>query len=134
MTSIDKRTNQIYTTRGDDLDLDFQISTDKGAYTFAIGDVLRIGIYNARAFDKDALLIKDFKIVEESDTYHIHISSEDMKIGKLINRPKDYWYEIILNNDLTVIGYSKDNPAILTLLPEGSDMVAVIEPGGEENE
>lgn len=127
MTSVDTKTNNIYTTRGDDLNLDFKISTDLGEYEFEPGDVVRIGIYGERKMNKDAVLIKDFEIEEPTPVCNIFISGEDMKLGNLINRPKKYWYEIILNGDLTVVGYSKDKPAILTLLPEGSDIVANID-------
>lgn len=129
MTSVDSKTNQIYTTRGDDLSLDFKISTELGEYTFEPGDVVRIGIYRERKMNQDAVLIKEFKIEESTPICHILISGEDMKLGNLINMPKNYWYEIILNDDLTVVGYSKKSPAILTLLPEGSDVIASVDVG-----
>ena len=72
---------------------------------------------------------KDFKINEALIEVLIELTADEMKIGELIDKPRDYWYEIELNPDTpktqTIIGYEKkegiDYPAIMTLLPEGGD-------------
>ena len=53
------------------------------------------------------------------------MTGEDTKIGQVINKPIDYWYEIELNpeiNPQTVIGYDNDGAKIFKLFPEGADI------------
>ena len=72
------------------------------------------------------VLQKDIMVDNPIEKVDITIPSEEMKIGKIINKPVDYWYEVELNPDTsktqTIIGYSIETGAkILTLLPEGAD-------------
>ena len=101
---------------------------DKTAYTFQLEDVIRIKIFERKNVD-NVFLEKDFKINEPTEEVTIELTAEEMKIGELIDKARDYWYEIELNPDTpktqTIIGYEKkegiDYPAIMTLLPEGGD-------------
>lgn len=98
---------------------------DGTAYTFQIEDVLRIKVFERKNVD-NVFLEKDFKINESTEEITLELTADEMKIGDLIDKAKDYWYEIELNPDTiktqTIIGYKKEEgPAILTLLPEGGD-------------
>lgn len=98
---------------------------DGTAYTFQIEDVIRIKIFERKNVD-NVFLEKDFKINEPTEEVTIELTADEMKIGELIDKAKDYWYEIELNPNTaktqTIIGYEKEEgPAILTLLPEGGD-------------
>ena len=39
-----------------------------------------------------------------------------------MNIPTEYWYEIELNNENTVIGYDNNGPKLFVLYPEGEDI------------
>lgn len=98
---------------------------DKSAYIFQLDDIVRIKIFERKNVD-NVFLEKDFKISEPSEEITLELTADEMKIGELIDKDKDYWYEIELNPDTpktqTIIGYDKETgPAILTLLPEGGD-------------
>jgi hypothetical protein len=48
-----------------------------------------------------------------------------MKIGDVISKHKDYWYEVVLNDDTlpqTIIGYDEDGAKLFRLFPEGDDI------------
>lgn len=51
---------------------------------------------------------KIFIPVVGSTSVEIDISGEDMKIGEMLNKQVEYWYEIELNNDETIIGYDDE--------------------------
>ena len=62
------------------------------------------------------------RVLQPTDLVTISLSSTDTRIGEIINKPVDYWYEIELNPDTTpqtIIGYDADGPKILKLFPEG---------------
>ncbi len=70
------------------------------------------------------VLRKDVEITEETYVATVSLESTDTKVGELIHKPKDFWYEVELNPDTmpqTLIGYDKDGPKIFRLYPEGAD-------------
>ena len=113
--------------RGDYLPLTVTTKNADGSdYIFQLDDVLRFKVFERKNVD-NVFLEKDFKVSEASTEVLIELTSDEMKIGELIDKPKEYWYEIELNPDKpkaqTIVGYEEETgPAILRLLPEGGDI------------
>ena len=122
MWKIEK--GNIYVTRGDMLPLAVDAAnTDKSLYSFKAGDVLRFKVMEKENMS-NVLFEKDFQIENDTTVVNIDLLSEDTRIGELINKPHECWYEIELNpdtsNTITIVGYSKEKGAALfVLLPEG---------------
>jgi hypothetical protein len=114
----------IYATRGDIVFFTVSAAEDGKPYKFQAGDVLRIKIYGKK--DAEAVVLqKDFPVYDVTETVEIFLTEADTKIGEVISKPKDYWYEVELNpgdNPQTIIGYSEDGPAVFKLFPEGDDI------------
>ena len=67
---------------------------------------------------------KDFPITEDTKEAYIYLDEEDTKIGEVIAKPRDYWYEVELNPEIqpqTIIGYDEDGAKVFRLYPEGGD-------------
>lgn len=115
----------IYATRGDIVFFSVSAESNGLSYRFQPGDVVRIKIYGK----KDATLValeKDFPVTESTNAVEIFLGKEDTKIGEVISKPKDYWYEIELNpnsHPQTIIGYDEDGAKVFKLFPEGKDLV-----------
>lgn len=116
--------NSIYLTRGD-VAL-FAVKVQKAgsgdAYVFKPGDVVRFKVFEKKACDC-VVLQKDFNISKETERVEISLSKEDTKIGEIIHKPADYWYEVELNPETkpqTVIGYDEKGAKIFRLFPEGN--------------
>ena len=92
-------------------------------YIFQTGDEIKFGIYKANRYSKDALLLKQTTVEEETEFVEFTLTNEEMKIGDLINRPKKYWYEVTMNGGQTLIGYDENGPKVLLLYPEGSEVI-----------
>ena len=124
MLIVDTKTKQINLTRGDVATLEIKAKNDDGTdYTFLPDDVVRLKVFKAR--DCNCVeLEKDTVVTTTTTSVNIELTSEETKIGNLINRPTKYWYEIELNPDTqsqTIIGYDLDGEKIFMLYPEGSD-------------
>ena len=116
--------NHIKINRGNALPLKLVIPISHTEnYVFQVGDEVMFGIYKSRGMSDSALLLKTYTIEEETEEFEFTISAEEMKIGELINKPTDYWYEIELNGEQTVLGYDEDGAKIITLYPEGSEVI-----------
>lgn len=115
----------IYMTRGDGITITLAIATEEGNYTFRASDVVRLNVFEKKACNC-VVFSKDFYPAEGADSVDIELDREDAKIGELINKPKDYWYEVELNplsdKPQTIVGYDEDGPKVFRLFPEGGDL------------
>lgn len=122
MQKIDGTTIKV--NRGDVLNLTLTLENGDGTqYTFQNGDTIVFSIYEKNCIDKKSVFLKEINITEDSQSVDIALTNQDTKIGNLINRPIEYWYEIELNNQFTVIGYDDDGAKIFKLYPEGSKLL-----------
>lgn len=114
----------IYITRGDVAFFTVKSKTETGeAYKFQAGDVIRFKVFEKKACE-NVVLSKDFGIEAETEEATIYLEEKDTKIGELISKPVDYWYEVELNpytNPQTIVGYDEDGAKVFKLLPEGNE-------------
>lgn len=114
--------NSIYLTRGDIASIQITALNSSGEeYLFKNGDIVCFSIFEKGRYD-NLVLRRDVEVTTETKFVSINLSGNDTKIGELINKPKQYWYEVELNPDTapqTIIGYDNNGPKILTLFPEG---------------
>lgn len=111
-------------TRGDAVDFIVTAKENEENYVFKIGDVVRFKVFEKKGCDC-VVLQKDFGVESDTEEVTIVLDEADTKIGQLINKPKDYWYEVELNPDTlptTIIGYDEDGAKIFKLYPEGRDL------------
>ena len=102
-------------------------------YLFQKGDVVRIKVTEKKACE-NVMFQKDFAVEEETEQVELLLTEDETKIGEVISKPTDYWYEIELNpltNPQTIIGYDEDGAKIFKLYPEGKD-VEPVEPTPED--
>ena len=92
-------------------------------YALQPGDVLRLKVFRKKACE-DVVLQKDFAIGEATETVTLELTEKDTRIGGVISKPVDYWYEIELNPDTnpqTIVCYDAAGPKIFRIYPEGDD-------------
>ena len=113
----------IYVTRGDIMTIGVSAGDSGKLYVFQPGDVLRFKVFE-KGKAANVALQKDFYVNEETETVEIFFTNEETKIGDVISKPTDYWYEVELNpdgNTQTIIGYDEDGAKIFKLFPEGGE-------------
>lgn len=91
-------------------------------YQFQVGDKITFNIYNKNGYNKDILMTKEVYATEISDSIDIPLTEENTIFVNDINRPTIFWYDITLNNDMTVVCYNKDGAKEFILYPaKGGD-------------
>lgn len=119
----------LYVTRGDVAA--FYVSAVEGgeSYTFKAGDVLRMKVFEKKSCE-NVVMQKDFPVETDAENVEIYLTENDTRIGSIISKPKDYWYEVELNplnNPQTIIGYDEDGAKVFKLFPEGKDAEVIEE-------
>lgn len=114
----------IYVTRGDMVFLRITADKDGEPYTFQPGELVRFKVF-AKKDCEDVVLEKDFPVTAVTQGVDIILTGDDTKIGDVISKPRDLWYEVELNpldNPMTIIGYDEDGAKVFKLFPEGADI------------
>lgn len=114
----------VYVTRGDVCIISVKATKDGEPYTFEAGDTVRINVFAKKGCGSVALS-KDVPVLAPTDTVDVYLGENDTRIGDVISKPVDYWYEIQLNPDTapqTIIGYDDIGPKVFRLYPEGKDL------------
>lgn len=124
MFKIDSVSKQISLTRGDVATIEVTAKNGNGTdYVFNVGDIVRFKVFKRK--DCNCVeLQKDIEVESAGTMVEVNLTSEDTKIGELINKPAKYWYEIELNPETkpqTIVGYDEDGEKVFMLYPEGSD-------------
>lgn len=113
----------IYVTRGDMAFLKVTCEKDGKPYTFQVGEIIRFNVCEKKNCD-NVVLQKDFPVTAVTQGVDIILDGNDTKIGGVINKPTDYWYEVVLNpfdNPQTIIGYDGEGTRVFRLFPEAND-------------
>lgn len=116
-------------TRGDTAVFSVVADNTEEAKKFQPDDVVRFTVY-AKKNCEDVVLQKDVEVLEETDRVDFILTENDTKIGNVISKPVEYWYEVELNpftNPQTIIGYDDDGAKVFKLFPEGADVIDVEE-------
>lgn len=114
----------IHITRGDEVNFSFTATNDEEVHLFRVGDVIRFKVVEKKACE-NVMLQKDFAVEADTEFVSITLDENDTKIGEIISRPTDYWYEVELNpftEPQTILGYDEYGAKIFRLYPEGADI------------
>lgn len=127
MLAVDQEDNTtLHLTRGDKVDnLSFYYPISEGDeiknYTFKVGDKITFIVKEKKGYTKEEIFRKDFIIDEETEYPQISLSSEETKWGDIKNKKTTYWYDIVLNDEKTILGYDDEGAKKIYLYPEGGE-------------
>ena len=122
MFKIDADGTTLKVSRGASGSLTFGATDPNGdPYIFSAGDILRLNV-TKEGKENMVVMSVDATVEEDSEEVTLSITSFDSKIGTVINKPTDYWYDIELNPDSAIaqmlLGYDDEGPKIFKLYPE----------------
>jgi hypothetical protein len=134
MIRIGEDQETIYITRGDQPTKEFNrlafyypiynFATEKEEnYVFQLDDKITFAVVNKKGYTKEEIFKKDYTLrdlgyVEPTETVEIPITSEDTKEFPLLNKKATYWFDIILNDTTTILGYDDEGAKKIIVFPE----------------
>ena len=130
----DKRT--IYLTRGDETSKFFRlafyfpiwnyVTQKEEKYTFQLTDKITFIVKEKKGYTKTEVLriektLAEMGEVEPTQYPEIQLSEEDTKVFDLLDKKKTYWYDIVLNDTTTILGYDVEGASKLIVFPEAEE-------------
>lgn len=64
------------------------------------------------------LLRKKIYVAEDTDEVEFTLTEEDTKIGEMIDKKEKYWYNVVINDDVTVLGSDDTGEKVIIIYPE----------------
>lgn len=112
MKIIDEKYTIIH-NRGDKGAL--RLVNDKGG--FKAGDKIKFSIIENKDY-QDIPFQKTFEVTEDSEEFYLTFTNEEMRFSEPISKKKKYYYEIDMNDDITLKGSDELGDKKFILYPE----------------
>lgn len=90
-------------------------------------DKISFVVYEKKGYTKEEILRKEYTLkqigYEQPTKYpELKLTSEDTKKFPLKNKATTYWYDIVLNNEKTIIGYDEEGAKKIIVYPEAEEV------------
>lgn len=131
---IAREENTIYLTRGDETSennkLTFSIQKNDGQlYKFKPSDEITFVVVKKKGYTMNEIIKKDFLLSdigykEETEILEIPLTSIDTEKFPIKNKPVTYWYEIIINKSVTLLGFDTDGAKKIIVYPSVKGVVS----------
>lgn len=136
MIKVDENGTTLHLTRGDATHEDFNRlafyfpiwdyeNEEETRYEFKPTDKITFIVYERNGYTRREVLKKEYLISDLGYTItttkpELILTKEDTRTFELLNKPKTYWYEILLNDDTTIFGSTDDGAKKIIVYPGGT--------------
>ena len=136
MIAIGEDNRTIYLTRGDKTGEFFRLAfyfpiwnfktQQEEKYTFKLTDKIAFVVKEKKGYTKTEVLRIEKTLAEMGEVGptqypEIQLTEEDTKAFDLLNKKKTYWYDIVLNDTTTILGYDEEGASKLIVYPEANE-------------
>lgn len=90
-------------------------------YEFQIGDKLTFNIYNKKGYDEKTLMTKEVSVEQKGNSIDIPLTAKNTTFSNPINKATTFWYDITLNDSMTVIGFDENEAKEFIMYPAKGD-------------
>ena len=127
----------IHLTRGDSTKKDynnlafeypiFNLATqEEEKYMFQLDDKITFVAMEKKGYTKEEIFKKEYTLrdlgyVQPTETMELPLTEEETKKFPLYDKPKTYWYGIILNDKTTMLGYDDEGAKKIIVYPESEE-------------
>lgn len=137
MIAIGDDKETIYLTRGDTPQKSFNkiafkfpiynVATHETEdYEFQLNDKISFVAFEKKGYTKEEIFRKDYTIkdigyTEPTICPEIILTEEEAKMFPLSNKKKTFWYDLVLNDTTTMLGYDEDGAKKIIVYPEADE-------------
>ena len=137
MIFVESDNTTIHITRGDatqkkfnNLAFQFPIlnveTEEEELYEFQPSDKITFVIMEKKGYTKEEILRKEYTLrdlgyLEPTTTPEIILTAEDTKSVPMANKKQTYWYDIVLNDEITILGLDDEGAKKIIIYPESEE-------------
>lgn len=110
----------LHLTRGDRCTFKVYATEEKSGLRcyFPAGCDVTFAIVPKLGYTDGPLLRKTVHVLEDTQEVEFTLTEEDTKIGDMIDRKVKYWYNVVVNDDITIIGSDENGEKTIIIYPE----------------
>lgn len=91
-------------------------------YKFQLDDKITFVVFEKQGYTRKEIIKKEYTLADigylaPTEYPEIILTDEDTKKFDLANKRKVYWYDIVLNDDTTILGYDDESGKKLIVFP-----------------
>lgn len=91
-------------------------------YKFQPEDEITFVIFEKSGYTRKEILKKKYKLkdigyLNETEYPELILTEENTKVFELLNKKKTYWYDLVLNDTTTILGYDDENAKKIIVFP-----------------
>ena len=95
-------------------------------YEFQLTDKISFTCFEKKGYTKEEILKKEFLVkdlghINPVTQIEIPLTEEETKKFPLTNKRKTYWYDIVLNDTETILGYDEEGAKKIIVYPEAEE-------------
>ena len=109
----------IHLTRGDATNDINKLEISVDGVSFAANDTLTLVVVKKKGYTSEIVFSKEQTITNAGDSVEFELTSTDTLTFPLENKKKEYWYDFVLNDDTTILGYDEENAKKFIVYPGG---------------
>ena len=92
-------------------------------YEFKLDDKISFVAVEKKGYTKEEVLRKEYTLrdlgyTDSTTTPEIPLTAEDTKAFPLSNKKKTYWYDLVLNDEITILGLDDEGAKKIIVYPE----------------
>lgn len=92
-------------------------------YEFQLDDKISFVVINKKGYLQEELLRKEYTIKDlgyTAPTTHpeLRLTAEETKVFPLSNKKQTYWYDLVLNDSTTLLGFDNEGAKKIIVYPE----------------
>lgn len=96
-------------------------------YKFQPDDKITFVVVNKKGYTKEEILRKEYTLREigyitETEIAELPLTEEDTKIFPLSDKAQTFWYDIILNDTTTILGFDNEGAKRIIIYPEAEEV------------
>ena len=120
MLRLDSDGTTLHLTRGDRCSFKVyarEVKSQQLCY-FPAGCYVTFAIVPRAGYTDGAVLRKTVDVLADTTEVEFNLDENDTKIGDMIDKKVKYWYNVVVNDDVTIIGSDEDGEKVIFIYPE----------------
>ena len=90
----------------------------KEGQTFKTGQTVSLIVVKKYGYTEQPVLAKSVTVAEETNNVLIPIEEQDTRFEEIQNKYQDYWYNIVVDDNKTLLGSDEQGEKIFRIFPE----------------